>query len=309
MDSVMASEYLKLLSRQREQASGHMADLMERSPAYAELRRQYNKLCEASARAAVDGAAFEQAEAERIRFREDMQQEQAEILLQLGLPADYLEPQYACTICHDTGYVGKYERRLCDCAKAKRMAKRLAQAERLPQFSDFDAQIFPNDQQREQAVGVCAYLQQYANNFPDVEKPNIFMRSVAGLGKTFLLGCTARAIAEQGYSMKMLPSYELIALFRAEHVEQQPCMQDLLKLDFLVIDDLGVEPVYRNISVEYLFMLINERGTRGKHTAVSSNLTMAELSDKYGERIMSRLTDKSNSVAIELRGDDLRHRR
>lgn len=47
--------------------------------------------------------------------------EKAEILNELNLPADYLQPFYECKICNDTGYItnNQYKTTICNCLKQK----------------------------------------------------------------------------------------------------------------------------------------------------------------------------------------------
>ena len=80
----------------------------------------------------------------------------------------------------------------------------------------------------------------------------------------------------------------------------------MLTCPLLLIDDLGTEPVLRNITVEYLFLLLNER--EGMATVTATNLTPAQLMNRYGERVCSRLLDKRQSEVILLKGQDLRLR-
>ena len=47
--------------------------------------------------------------------------EKAEILNELNLPSDYLQPFYECKICKDTGYItnNQYKTIMCNCLKQK----------------------------------------------------------------------------------------------------------------------------------------------------------------------------------------------
>ncbi len=74
----------------------------------------------------------------------------------------------------------------------------------------------------------------------------------------------------------------------------------------MLIDDLGTEPMMRNITVEYLFTLLNERMAAKRHTVVATNLTPVQLQERYGERVASRLLDKTCCAPVQLRGRDLR---
>lgn len=302
----MSNEYATVLAGIRGIKTKKMEQLAAMSPEYASLRDQYNDLCKHAIDAAVSGDGYERAVQSMLSFAEDMRLRQADILHSLGLPDDYLQPEYACDKCMDTGYIGGYERRLCTCARA-RLIKRDSDLEHMPRFTDFDDAIFTDKNQLEKAKTIRDFLMSYCSDFPNNEKPNLFFNSPPGLGKTFLLGCTTRELFERGHNARMLTAYELTDLFKGEHIEQKPCMKKLKNTAFLVIDDLGVEPIYKNISREYLFILLNERIKLGRHTAVSSNLTVTQLQEKYGDRIMSRIMDKKMGMHFMLSGSDLRH--
>ena len=62
----------------------------------------------------------------------------------------------------------------------------------------------------------------------------------------------------------------------------------------------------RNITVEYLFTLLNERAAARRHTVICTNLNPAELRERYGERVGSRLLDQTLCAAVQLKGKDLR---
>ena len=80
----------------------------------------------------------------------------------------------------------------------------------------------------------------------------------------------------------------------------------LMGAEILLIDDLGTEPMVRNITVEYLFSLINERTGGGMHTVIATNLSFEDLKNRYTERISSRLLDKNGFEVVGLAGEDLR---
>ena len=73
-----------------------------------------------------------------------------------------------------------------------------------------------------------------------------------------------------------------------------------------MIDDLGTEPMLKNVTVEYLLLVIEERQTKGRATLVTTNLDTDGILLRYGERIYSRLSHKQRSKIIEMNGKDLR---
>ena len=83
-------------------------------------------------------------------------------------------------------------------------------------------------------------------------------------------------------------------------------LDSLLDPDLLIIDDLGTEPVLRNVTKEYLLAVIQERMLKHKATLISTNLSPEQIFDRYGERLFSRITHKGKSLLINIEGNDLR---
>ena len=73
-----------------------------------------------------------------------------------------------------------------------------------------------------------------------------------------------------------------------------------------MIDDLGTEPVLKNVTLEYLYLILNERLTSNKATVITTNLDLNGIINRYGERIYSRITNKSNTFVCRFTGADLR---
>ena len=80
----------------------------------------------------------------------------------------------------------------------------------------------------------------------------------------------------------------------------------IVHCDVLLIDDLGMEPLMENITVEQIYNLLNSRLLRGHYTAISTNLSRLELKQKYTERVTSRLLDARSALAIPFMGKDIR---
>ncbi len=79
-------------------------------------------------------------------------------------------------------------------------------------------------------------------------------------------------------------------------------------MPLLLIDDLGTEPLWENITLEQLFALIEYRMTHNKSTVFSTNLTLENLRERYTRRILSRLLDQRLSLVLQFQGQDVRLR-
>ncbi len=249
-----------------------------------------------------------------------LRSKQEKRLLALHLPADYLDPIYRCRKCRDTGYVGDGIRYMCSCME-KRVIECVYDSARKRgtvqhRFDTFDETIFPNDvlvdgvnTQRRIALRVRRMCEEYANEYPQSDTLSLLLTGETGLGKTFLLHCIENRLIERGYSPISLTAYRLFEAMRGAHfsdAEKRSEFDQITKCDILLIDDLGSEPVMQNITIEYLFTLLNERLTQRRHTVIATNLSILELKKRYGERVFSRLFDTINVLPAQLKGRDLR---
>ena len=131
-----------------------------------------------------------------------------------------------------------------------------------------------------------------------------------GSGKTYLLTACANLCADNNRSVLLLTAYTLGGMFLdahlSDHATNQAIMDSLVDVDVLLIDDLGTENIYKNVTAEYLFSMLNERIARKKQTFVSTNLSLTDIRERYDERIFSRLVDQSTAFVAELTGNDKR---
>jgi DNA replication protein DnaC len=252
-----------------------------------------------------DPFAAEQTIAKAYGRIEALNRKKQEILDKNPDVAALLQPVYDCADCKDTGMIGK---RRCHClvnAMIKNGQVNMPLIDRQT-FDTFDLNVFPEGAQREQMRKVLSIFREYADSFPDVLKPNIHLFGGTGLGKTFLLSSLARCVLERGYQVGSYTAYRLTQRFLDFHLGRSSGIDDILNTDLLMIDDLGTEPIYRNVSREYLFTVINERMCAKRPTVVATNLTADALMQQYGERVFSRLFDGQYTRVLRLEGKDLR---
>ncbi len=245
-----------------------------------------------------------------------------EQLRAMGRPADWLEPICECPDCKDTGYVGETLRTECHCLRAR--CNRLLAAEALPEdedgpsFERFDLTLFPDEKtpglggvsQRFIMDRAFSRCKAWAECWPEDRHATVLLTGKSGLGKTYLLRCMARLMAERGLRVQVLSAFRFMELARKCHMAAEPeAFDELLASDVVMLDDIGSEPMMNNITVVYLYTLIDERQQAGRATVISTNLSLSELQKNYSERIASRLSDQRSSLVIELLGDDIRRKR
>ena len=247
-----------------------------------------------------------------------MNQRIAEILQENGLPANALEPVYTCAACKDEGYVYDPSRQMCACMRRElnqRMLGELGLGGTGNTFESFDEELFSDEEidsgdgysQRKHALLARNVCLDYAESFPDTATPNLLLSGKSGLGKTFLLQAIAHRLVERDVMPVYTSAYHLLEVARKAYFENSSeKLAEMMNARVLLIDDLGTEPMLQNVTIEQLFNLINERQLNRRHTVISTNLTMAELKERYTERIASRLMDESSWRRLVFTGSDVR---
>ena len=161
-------------------------------------------------------------------------------------PADLL-PQYDCPICNDTGVVGG---RICNClqqALNKKLSMQVSSQNQFKSFENCDLNIMSTDDKK-----TCQILKAWCDKFPNVSKINICLIGGAGSGKTFMLECVATEMLKHNQVVCFKTAFELNELARLYHIGKSYDFADCLNADILLIDDLGTEPVLKNVTKEYI---------------------------------------------------------
>ena len=313
----LQEEYAQQRARNEAELNRRVAEACAARPEIAQLRAESSRLAFESLRRILG----QNTQAQRRAIAEDMKKRGQAVnaridalLAEAGLPADALRLRFRCPVCQDTGYVGEAPARFCECFE-KRLRQRLFEDGSMAgldtqNFEHFDESVFPEaDGQRAMMLKVRDFCERYADSFPDIRPRNLLLMGEGGLGKTFLLNCVCERVSSRGFSAVRVTGFRLFEAMRQQHFGQGDGDQGydaLIEAPLLLIDDLGTEPMMRNITVEYLFTLLNERINARRHTVIATNLTPVQIKNRYGERVASRLLDKTVCGAIQLRGKDLR---
>lgn len=238
-----------------------------------------------------------------------------ELLKAAGYSEYDLQPHYECEECKDTGFVGS---RKCQCLRSKitdilydqSNVKDILERENFSTytFRYYDDIRIPElegmgDSPLGAAKRAAREALDFTRDFADSTE-NMFICGPPGTGKTFLCNCIAKSVLDQGYDVIYLSAVKLFSLLADDAFGNKKNDADqLLSCDLLIIDDLGTE--YTNSFVQSSFFnCINERLLRGKHTIISTNLSLVEIQDVYSERVYSRIAEKYK--LIKLSGKDIR---
>ena len=280
---------------------------LKKFPAFLELSKlEANIVFELAKAKDLGGKTTELA-----KVLKETREEKLKFLKKLKLtPAD-LEPKYECDNCHDTGVFGN---RVCHCFKRRRNAELVKacgiDASKLASFDKFDTKICADKKQAETLEKLKAFMEKWANAYPAVKKKNFVLSGKVGVGKTFITECLAKHMIEKDYSVCFVSAFDMNNMMLSYHTtfdaSKESHLIPLVESDFLFIDDLGTEPLINNVTLNYLFLVLSERERFSKPVIITTNLEPADILDRYGERIYSRLTSKQTSQVFHLDGTDLR---
>ena len=250
----------------------------------------------------------------------DLQRERAVLLGALGLPEDALDDKPACPLCSDTGWRGA---KMCACLKKLCAQEQIAELSKLLDLGEQSFDTFRIDyysqtpwpgrgaSPRENMELVYEVCLNYAQKFGRFYFKNLFLSGPPGLGKTFLSACIARAVSEEGFSVVYDTAGNIFAQFETRKFqrdsddgrEARDETRRYLNCDLLILDDLGSE-LTTQFTQSALYELLNSRLVAGRHTVISSNLSIEEAARRYSPQIASRLEGEYH--VLHFFGDDIR---
>ncbi len=318
--NLIMNEYSEQRFQNAHQLDERVLEVYEKLPRIKEINDTISTLSLKCARE-IMGKSSAEADLLKKKLNEDinsLSKEKSYLLHMYGFPANYLELQYKCDQCKDTGYIGTTQ---CQCLKNKIIATLYQQSNiseilKKENFSTFSTEHYSKTtidpvlgcSPYENIMDVLATCKSFVHNF-DTEFNNLYLYGEVGVGKTFLSNCIANELIASGHSVIYLPAIKLFDMLSSERfgksddsTEKSGISSYLYDCDLLIIDDLGTELI-NSFTTSELFNCINERNLLRKSTVISSNLSLIQLKDIYAERIFSRLT---TFTILKVVGEDIR---
>ena len=185
---------------------------------------------------------------------------------------------------------------------------------KLCSFDSFKCELYPNIPfkdtgkiPRKYMESVLKYCIKYASLFSENSRSLLFQGG-PGLGKTHLSLAIAGEVIEKGYGVIYVSSPDIFSRIENERfrgrLEDRGETESLLcECDLLILDDLGTEYLSKFTSAE-LYNIINTRLLRNKPSIISTNLSIQEMQNAYGSRVVSRIMGTHDRV--EFIGADIR---
>lgn len=297
-DEIMR-EYDKKRIESSHRLDYKMAQVYEVIPEYTDVEEEIREAAYQYGKKSIEGddSALEKMKS----VIDQLSEKKKELLVSHGFSDDYLEPDFECADCNDTGYIGQNK---CHCLKQKilKLLYSKSNVGDILKRENFDTLSldYYSDEELESMEKTIGFCKKYVDEF-DKSKENLIFMGRPGVGKTFLSNCITKALLDSGHSVIYFTSVQLFDTlskyaFSYDYSEESVGIkEDLCSCDLLIIDDLGTENNTNFVSSQ-LFYILNERDIRGISTIISTNLTLADLSDRYSERVFSRLIGKYTMI-------------
>ena len=231
------------------------------------------------------------------------------LLKSLGYPEDYTETHYTCKKCSDSGFVGTA---MCSCFREMLVKENIKSSgigkliER-QSFENFSLSGYDSDV-RDLMEKNLAAAKEYAESFGGDGK-NLLLIGPTGTGKTHLSTAIAKVLIEKGVEVIYDSAQNIVSAFEKDKFKSgygayEPEGTKYLECELLILDDLGTEFISQ-FTVSCLYNLLNTRMNKGLATIISTNLSPAELSEKYEDRIYSRIVGADTRILL-FKGKDKR---
>ncbi|WP_029232602.1 ATP-binding protein [Butyrivibrio sp. VCB2006] len=305
-NSIM-QQYEDLRIRHRREREEKLQKIYETVPGYKELDGQTSTASVEFGRRIIAGEKLDKNILDS--KLKALAAQKAELLKNAGYTADYLDFEYKCKDCKDTGYIGNEK---CHCFKQKIIETLYDKSNLRALTEECNFANMTESYYKGEDLVKFRGLRKAAEEFIDTfntDYKNLFIYGPVGTGKSFMTICVADELLKRGNSVIYFGSiglFELISEYAFDFNNKawlRAVYDDLYDCDLLVIDDLGTEITGNFVSRE-LFSLLEERKNRKKSTIITTNYSLEGLQSIYSDRIFSRIT--GNYKILKLSGPDIR---
>ena len=284
------------LKTKRYSIDGHNEQILNSNEKYLSLVNELGQTKFALAKAEYNANEFE-----IIKLKSQVATIQ-ELIEKVKSSLNVIKNDYVCKICKDTGVVNG---KRCKCFY-RYLTQIILDCLEIPKTEGVEfSKIIPNPQLAKQ----FKIIKNYADNFPNTKINNLVFSGNVGSGKTTFAKCVLDSLKNTDFTVIFLTATDLNNIFLKMHTSQidRTLTFDILaSCDLLIIDDLGTENLFKNVTVEYLLSLLSHKIDNDKHFIITTNLTAKEIYDRYNERLFSRLSDKTKTLFLPFNSEDMR---
>lgn len=316
--NLIMREYEERRYKAKWELDERVSEVYEKIPRIKEIQDEISTVAVDNMKSRLFGKfTAGEAKDELHRKIEALVTEKEKLMKAYGYSPSYLQMQYVCSDCRDTGYI---ENEKCHCLKDK-ITELLYSRSNLKEilnkenFDTFNISLY-SDKFADKVTGakasenikrVLETCKNFAKKF-GTEFENLFIYGETGVGKTFLTNCIAKEVMDSSHSVIYVSAIHMFEVLAAEQFGKNDTQNltgayDFINCDLLIIDDLGTELV-NSFTSSSLFNCINERFLNKKPVIISTNLSIGDIRQMYSERVFSRIA--SNYTMLKIFGEDLR---
>ena len=301
--------------RNEQELENRREILYKRSPRAKQLEQSIAKTSILAARTIFRGGNVRE-EMEKMKEKNLKAQKELEsIILSYGFPKNYLDMQYKCSKCNDTGYAND---RMCECMK--RLCRDIEYKKlnemsplELSSFDTFSLEYYSSeggdDSDKAKMEKILRNCRKYAEEFSLRSKSMLFQGG-PGLGKTHLSLAIAKEVLDNGYGVIYVSAPTVLKKLENEYFGYQNdssrTLENILECDLLIIDDLGTE-FDTKFTTTTIYNIMNSRMLSSKPTIISTNMSIGDMEKKYDMRIVSRIIGTFGRVVFF--GSDIRQKK
>ncbi len=202
----------------------------------------------------------------------------------------------------------------CNCPTeddARRQRERLEENEKNRQICfttcrDMAQWTFDTDGKRKPQLS--SFMRQYAASFQQYrrEGKGLLLYGDTGTGKSSFAAMIANEVISMGYRARMM-NFEKLEKELWDAEQKATYMQELMRYDLLVLDDLGIER--KNDYMQgIVYSIIDGRAQQGLPVVVTTNLTTDEFA-KAEEMAYKRIYERLMHKCLPVHVDGLNYRR